>query len=259
MGIVEIPIGLEPMRLFPKRTPSRREAREVVADGAVLPVSVVESARATRLTLRIVPGGKALKVTIPPHVSDRQVDQFIDRNRNWIATRIARIPDPVDADSGALIPYLGRDHRIIHLDRLRGVVEAREVAGEPALLVPGDPSRVTGKLAAFLRARAREQLNLAVDGHCRSLGVRARSIRITDTTSRWGSCSTTRTLSFSWRIIMAPPEVLDYLAAHEVAHLREMNHSQAFWDHVRAICPDMDRHKSWLRRNGARLHSIRLD
>ena len=143
------------MRFFSARPPSRRQAREVVADGAVLPVSVVESARATRLTLRIVPGGKALKVTIPPHVSDKQVDQFIARNQNWIATRIARIPDPVEADSGALVPYLGIEHRIIHLDRLRGVVEAREVAGEPALLVPGEPSRVAGKLAAFLKARAR--------------------------------------------------------------------------------------------------------
>ncbi|MEZ5872971.1 MAG: SprT family zinc-dependent metalloprotease [Nitratireductor sp.] len=247
------------MRLFPAKPPAKRRLREVIADGAALPVSVVESPRARRLTLRIVPGGRALKVTIPPHVSESQVDQFIARNQNWIASRIARIPEPVEADSGAVIPYLGLDHRIIHLDRLRGVVEAREVAGEPALLVPGEPSRVTGKLATFLKTQAREQLNLAVDRHSRALGVRAKSVRITDTTSRWGSCSTTRTLSFSWRIIMAPPEVLDYLAAHEVAHLREMNHSQAFWDHVRAICPNMERHKSWLRRNGARLHSIRLD
>jgi len=92
-----------------------------------------------------------------------------------------------------------------------------------------------------------------------ALNVRPKIVRITDTTSRWGSCSTTRTLSFSWRIIMAPPVVLRYLAAHEVAHLREMNHSPDFWNLVREICPDMDKHKAWLRTNGNRLHAISFD
>ncbi|MFZ1814837.1 MAG: SprT family zinc-dependent metalloprotease [Rhizobiaceae bacterium] len=235
-----------------------RHARQVLAAGSLLPVNVVENNRATRLTLRIQPGGRSLKVTIPPHVSDTQVDNFIDRNRNWIETRIARLPEPVKAMEGSIIPYLGIEHRIVHLDRLRGIVEARDVAGEPCLLVPGEPARLPGKIAAFLKQEARRQLNETVSRHATALGVRARAIRITDTASRWGSCSTTRTLSFSWRIIMAPPEVLDYLAAHEVAHLVEMNHSQAFWDIVEGLCPGMNRHKNWLRRHGARLHSIRI-
>jgi len=241
-----------------KRPAAERADREVEAHGRLLPVKVVENARAQRLTLRIVPGGKSLKVTVPPHVSDTQVDRFIARNRQWVASRIAGLPDEVAIGEGTAIPYLGVRHRIVHLDRRRGVVEAREIAGEPALLVPGEPSHVARRVADFLKKQARERLNEAVDRHARMLGVRPKAIRITDTVSRWGSCSTTRTLSFSWRIIMAPPEVLDYLAAHEVAHLKEMNHSDAFWALVAQLCPQMGRHKSWLRRHGASLHAVAL-
>ncbi|MEC9343297.1 MAG: SprT family zinc-dependent metalloprotease, partial [Pseudomonadota bacterium] len=180
------------------------------------------------------------------------------RNQHWAAARIARLPQSITLGEGATIPYLGVDHRIVHLDRLRGVVEPREIAGEPALLVPGEPAHVPRKVADFLKRQARARLNLAVADHAGKLGVRPKSIRITDTKSRWGSCSSTRTLSFSWRIVMAPEEVLDYLAAHEVAHLREMNHSDAFWELVRQTCPGMERHRHWLRANGARLHAIVL-
>ncbi|MCG6858212.1 MAG: M48 family metallopeptidase, partial [Salaquimonas sp.] len=184
---------------------------------------------------------------------------FLDKNRNWVAARIGRLPETLPLDEGAIIPFLGIDHRIVHLDRLRGLVEIREIAGEPSLLVPGEPDHVPRKVVDFLRHQARLKLNEAVDRHAKKLGVRPKSIRITDTKSRWGSCSTTRTLSFSWRIVMAPADVLDYLAAHEVAHLREMNHSEAFWTLVAETCPDMERHRQWLRIHGAKLHAVMLD
>lgn len=240
-----------------RRNPRQpRRERQVEACGRTLPVMVVENARATRLTLRIVPGGKSLRVTIPPHVSDSQVDHFIARNRNWVAVRLERLPEPVAARAGATIPYMGVDHRIVHSKKLRGIVEAGHFAGKPSLIVPGEADGVGRKVGAFLKRQARKELDAAVARHAAELGVRAKSIRITDTTTRWGSCSTTRTLSFSWRIVMAPPEVLDYLAAHEVAHLREMNHSPKFWALVRKLCPQMEKHKAWLKRNGARLHAI---
>ncbi len=217
---------------------------------------MTENSRASRLTLRIVPGGRALKITTPPHVSETEIDRFLTRHRNWVEARIDRLPEHVEIDEGAMVPYLGVDRVIVHLDRLRGVVELRDVGGKPALLVPGEPGQVGRKVVSFMKQQARLRLNEAVDRHARTLGVRPKSIRITDTTSRWGSCSTTRVLSFSWRIVMAPPQVLDYLAAHEVAHLREMNHSPAFWALVRQICPQMETQKSWLKRHGARLHTI---
>lgn len=227
-------------------------------DGEDMPVKVVEHPKSKRITLRLMPGGGGLKITMPAHVSDRELDGFLQRNINWVATRKARLPQKVELEEGHSIPYIGVQHRIVHLDRMRGVVEAREIAGEPSLLVPGDPKFIQRKLLDFLKKQARENLNISVSKHAASLNVRPKQIRITDSTSRWGSCSSTRTLSFSWRIIMAPETVLDYLAAHEVAHLREMNHSDRFWNHVQDICPDMETQKAWLRRHGASLHAVSL-
>lgn len=248
--------------LFKKAT--RRSAKQhswdrwLEVDGERLPVRVVENPRSTRITLRIQPGGKGLKVTMPPHVALDQLDEFLDRNKNWVAAKRSRLPDTVIAKEGSIIPYLGVDHKIVHLDRLRGIVEVKDIAEESCILVPGDPKYISRKVETFLKKQARIKLNEAVEHFSNELDVRPKSIRITDTTSRWGSCSSTRTLSFSWRIIMAPPEVLDYLAAHEVAHLREMNHSDKFWRHVENICPDMKVSKAWLRTNGPILHAVEL-
>lgn len=252
------------LRLLSNRSARRlavRADRDTAFDveGEVLPVQVKENPRSGRITLRLAPGGKGLKITMPPHVSDRQLHEFLERNRGWIAARRARLPEPTRLRDGSHILYRGREHRIVHLDRLRGVVETREIAGESCLLVPGEPDRLQRRLVEHMKRQARRELDLAVTRHAAILGVRARQIRITDTTSRWGSCSANRTLSFTWRIIMAPPEVLDYLAAHEVAHLREMNHSARFWNLVRDLCPEMERHKAWLKSHGQLLHAVELD
>lgn len=249
-------------QLFPGKRPASAAAgrdRMLMIDGRQVPVRVAIHPRASRMTLRIQPGGEALKVTMPAHVGNAELDAFLERNRHWAASRLARLPDRVIVEEGALIPYRGVPHRILHLDRLRGVVESRRVGEEDALLVPGEPDRVAARLAAHLKREARRDLDRSVMHHSARLGVRPRQLRITDTTSRWGSCSSTRTLSFSWRIIMAPPPVLDYLAAHEVAHLREMNHSPRFWALVEELCPQMKAHKAWLRTHGQSLHAISFD
>lgn len=235
-----------------------RASREVEAAGVRLPVSVTENRRARRLTLRISAGAAALKVTVPPRVSEGEIDAFLARNAAWVARRLSRLPEPMALREGAVVPFLGVERRIVHLDRRRGVVEARCLAGEECLVAPGDPAHISRRIADFLKREARRRLDAAVGRHATALGVRPRAIRIADTTSRWGSCSASRTLSFSWRIVMAPPEVLDYLAAHETAHLREMNHSPAFWRLVERLCPDMARHKAWLLRHGPALHAVRV-
>ncbi len=221
-----------------------------------LPVKVVENDRAKRITLRIVPGGDGLKVTTPGHVGDDEIEAFVERNRNWVASRLARMPGKISLEAGATIPYLGVEHKIVPTGKLRGVVEARMGADGAELHVPGDENTLSRRLVTWLKQEARRELNEAVARHVAHINVRPKQIRITDTTSRWGSCSTTRTLSFSWRIIMAPPEVLNYLAAHEVAHLKEMNHSDRFWKLTRQLCPDTDQQKNWLRQNGAKLHAV---
>lgn len=247
------------LRLFKSSKPSVRDDHYVDIDGVEFCVEVANHTRSKRLTLRLKPDGRGAKVTTPPHVSDREIARFIEKNRNWIAVRLNRMPKAQVPEDGVVIHFEGVEHKITHLDRRRGIVEAKLVAGEPTLLVPGDVDHMPRRVVDFMKKQARLKLDAAVTLHAATLGVRPKSIRITDSKSRWGSCSSTRTLSFSWRIIMAPPEVLNYLAAHEVAHLREMNHSDRFWNLVEEICPDMQVQKTWLKRHGATLHSVRLD
>jgi len=115
------------------------------------------------------------------------------------------------------------------------------------------------RLKAFLKLQARGRLQVACEFYAERLGRGFGKITLRDTRSRWGSCSANGDLMFSWRLIMAPPEVLDYVAAHEVAHLVEMNHSAAYWDVVRGIYPDYEAPRCWLKANGGLLHRYRFD
>ena len=228
-------------------------------DGSNVDVRVIENPRTTRLTLRLVPAsktGESLKVTVPPGTPEHEVDEFLQRNRNWAAARLSRLPDVQKIEEGAVIPLRGVPHRILHSGQKRGVISIGMEDDGPVIRVHGNRDFVTRRVADWLKRQAKQDLTKAVGHYSEALGVKAKSITMRDTTSRWGSCSSTGALNFSWRIILAPPEVLEYLAAHEVAHLREMNHSDRFWKLVRDVCPDMDAHKSWLRVHGAKLHAV---
>ena len=241
---------------FFKQLQKRDRDFTIEIDGQLLPVKVAENDRAKRLTLRLFPAGDGLKVTTPSHVSDDEIEEFVTRNRNWAATRIARLPKRVELMHGESIPFKGVEHTIVSSGNLRGLVQVKTENDQAILVVPGEPATASRKLVSFMKREARSELDKAVNIHANKIGIRPKQIRITDTTSRWGSCSSTRTLSFSWRIIMAPPAVLNYLAAHEVAHLKEMNHSDRFWKLTKELCPDTDIQKGWLRTNGAKLHAI---
>ena len=228
-------------------------------DGQPVDVRVVENPRTTRLTLRLVPAAKtqeSLKVTVPPGTPESEVDEFLNRNRSWASARLSRLPEVTRIADGVTISLRGEPHRIMHSGRGRGVVSIGMEEDGKVIRVFGDPKFTPRKVGDFLKRQAKQDLTKAVKVYSDALGVKPKSITLRDTTSRWGSCSSSGALNFSWRIILAPPEVLNYLAAHEVAHLREMNHSDRFWNHVRDICPDMESHKSWLRTHGSKLHAV---
>ena len=130
----------------------------------------------------------------------------------------------------------------------------RDLKGDPVIVVSTEAPHVTRRVREFLEAEARKDLAAAVQRHTAALGVTAKRITVRDTKSRWGSCSARGTLSFSWRLIMAPAFVLDYLAAHEVAHLRELNHSHRFWRLVFELCPRTEEAERWLKHHGSELH-----
>jgi len=228
-------------------------------DGRQVDVRVVENPRTTRLTLRLVPASKtqeSLKVTVPPGTPEQEVDEFLSRNKNWAAARLSQLPEVTQIRDGAIIPLRGEPHRILHSGLGRGIVSIGMEEDGKVIRVFGDPKFTPRKVADFLKRQAKQDLTRAVEHYSKELGVKAKSITLRDTTSRWGSCSSSGALNFSWRIILAPPEVLNYLAAHEVAHLREMNHSDRFWALVENVCPDMDVQKSWLRAHGSKLHAV---
>ncbi len=239
------------MRIALKRNP---DTLCVVIAGKPVSVPVRTSSRARRIILKIDTrtGGPAL--TIPEGTPTRAARSFLAEQTGWIARHMASRPAATAFAEGCSVPLRGVPHTIRH--RAGGGL-VRAVAGaERAIVVPGEPNHLSRRLHAWLRREARKDLEPAVFDCARALGVRHRALRIGDPTSRWGSCSARRTLSFSWRLIMAPPGVLSYLVAHEVAHLREMNHGPRFWRLVAELDPDHERARTWLTANGPGLHAI---
>lgn len=231
--------------------------------GRSLPLKCVPNRRAKRLTLRIESGGRGLRVSAPPPVNDSAVLGFIRKHHGWLEKRLAALPAAyAEAGSrlqdGGIIPVFGAPHRIIHQPG-RGITALREHEGEAQLLVFGAKESLPRHIRDFLKSQAAKTFTPLVAKYAAAVEKTPRSISYKDTKTRWGSCSSERKLSFSWRIMMAPPAVADYLAAHEVAHLVEMNHSDRFWALCEKLCPDMRRQRAWLKKNGAKLQAVPFD
>lgn len=251
-----------PLLSRPRRSASKppvAETRTLDVAGRLMPLTIRQNERATRITLRIEPGGRALKMTIPRGLAAREVNAFLDRHQGWLLTKLAKFSTETSLRNGSEILLRGVRHRIEHTGTLRGLTEAVVIDGAPVLRVSGLPEHAGRRIATFLKKEARSDLEKLVAVHARAIRANVSSISMKDTRSRWGSCSSEGNLSFSWRIVMAPPLVIDYLAAHEVAHLREMNHGPRFWALCGKLCPEMDEAKAWLKRHGGHLHAIDFD
>jgi predicted metal-dependent hydrolase len=245
--------------LFRRREPIRRpevEEREHAVGGRRLPLRIVENDRARRLTLRIDSGGRGLRITVPPGIKHSEVDRFLFRHQGWLEQRLAKVPEQPLVRPGIKIPIRGVPHRIVHEPGKRGTITVTRDQSGPLLIVHGDRRHLPRRVADFLKREAKTEIEALVAKHCAVIRKKPKAIRFRDTTSRWGSCTGEGTLSFSWRIMMAPAPVIDYLVAHEVAHLKEMNHGPRFWALCTKLCPETDRLKAWLKRNGSALQAI---
>jgi predicted metal-dependent hydrolase len=211
--------------------------------------------RARRYTLRIHPSDREAILTIPPRGTIADAKDFAQRHGGWIAARLGRLPKAAPFLPGTVVPLRGVPHKIVHRTGQRGTVwtEIRD-SGERILCVAGGAEHIERRVHDHLKREARKDLQKAAMSYAQALGVRVRRISIRDQSSRWGSCTSAGSLSFSWRLILAPPYVLDYLAAHEVAHLVEMNHSTRFWKVVAKVCSHVERAKTWLDTHGNDLH-----
>jgi hypothetical protein len=239
------------------RRPSEPQAIEVVFERSIYLVRLRRHRQARRYTLRIQSATREVVLTMPPRGTLKDAREFAQKHGGWIAARLGRLPEAVPFTDGGVVPFRGVPHRIVHRRGVRGTVWA-ETDGEQLLCVAGNAPHIDRRIGDFLRREAKHDLEAASVRFAGELGVTIRRVSVRDQSSRWGSCSTTGALSFSWRLILAPGFVLNYLAAHEVAHLVEMNHSARFWRLVQRLCPDHDRAKIWLDVHGTDLHRYGL-
>ena len=210
------------------------------------PVALIlrRSARARRISLRVSGVDGRVTLTLPRGVAERKALEFAEEKAGWLRKQLSQRPDEVDVTLGAELPVGGIPMRIV-----AGTGRSVRAEGE-TLLVPGAPEAVPARLRAWLAE--------ASDRYATVLGRPYARLTLRDTRSRWGSCSHDGGLMYSWRLILAPGDVLDYVAAHEVAHLAEMNHSRAFWDTVDRLKPGYGPARRWLRDNGSTLHRYRF-
>ncbi len=243
--------------------------------GRDVPVRLTANPRARRVILKVDPVTREVTITSPSPRGFGQALAFARKHEGWIAERLEALPEPVPFRPGAVIPVRGQPHEIIHEDGSRRRPVRAEAAAPPVpletaslplfaatnetpgparLVVTGDTAHVPRRVTDWLKREARADLTDATLAHAAAFGAKPSRISIRDTASRWGSCSTTRVISYSWRLIFAPAYALDYVAAHEAAHLIEHNHGPRFWRLVETRVPDIDRAKAWLTANGAALH-----
>ena len=224
----------------------------VIAGEPPVKVALRRSVRARRLSLRVSRVDGRVTLTLPPRTPLRDGIAFAESRADWLRGHLAQIGGEERATLGGSILYEGRDLRLI------AAPVRRPTLTEEGLLLPDTPEKTGAQVGAFLKARARDRLAQASDLYAARLGRGYGKITLRDTRSRWGSCTSAGDLMYSWRLIMAPPAVLDYVAAHEIAHLVQMDHSPAFWALVEGLYPDHAACRRWLRAHGERLHRLRL-
>lgn len=218
-------------------------------EGQRVALKATRNPRARRVILRLDAASGTALLTLPPGFSNRDALAFLQRNKGWLAQRLQKLPEAIPFQDGAVLPILGEPHRILHEPGARRGLWREE----GHLHVSGRAEHLPRRVRDYLKAEAKQELSVRSHDKAAAIGQRVTRVTLRDTKSRWGSCSHQGALSYSWRLILAPESVLDYVAAHEVAHLVHMDHSPSFWRLVADLHPDPDSARAWLKRDGSAL------
>ncbi len=219
------------------------------------PIQVRRSSRARRMSLKVDPAQRLATLVLPNRVPNHVAMAFITDHLGWLRARIDALPTPIPFTPGTEIPLLGQPHL---LSSAPGAKRGVWIDGN-LIQVSGPPEFFARRTGDFLKAEAKRRILARVEPMVEKLGLSFKTVRIGDPKSRWGSCNSKGTLAFSWRLVLTPDEVLTYVVAHEVAHLKEMNHSPRFWNWVKALTPDADTPRRWLKTHGAALYRYGCD
>lgn len=221
-----------------------------IAREAGIELKVVVSERARRLGLRIDAKNRIPVLTVPRKCGRRQALEFVRAQKLWIDEHLRKLPEQKQFADGDKISLNGAELVIRHCPGMRGGVRIEN----QELRVSGKPEFLARRVRDFIKEQAYNLLSELSAQKAAQIGCRVNRVVIKDTKSRWGSCSSLNNINYSWRIMLAPPKVIDYLTAHEVSHLKYHDHSESFWRCVDALAEDMAFGRSWLKKNGAELN-----
>lgn len=243
--------NFDPLETARKRqaTSAPRVVGSVTVGEQAIPLLMRQSRRARCLSVRIGPAEDAVELVLPRGVSLREGLRFVEEKSGWILTNLALRPPRIPFASGAVIPYLGRDHAIEHHPEARGGVWREE----GRICVSGHADFLPRRVRDWLKREALKVLTERAQAKAALMGRPIKRISLRDPTSRWGSCAADGSINFSWRLLLAPESVLDYVVAHEVAHLVHHNHGRRFWRLVAMLTIEVEEPREWLRRHGERL------
>lgn len=228
-------------------------AEQIFIGNPPIPVNLRRSKQARRISLRVSSLDGRVTLTMPNFAPEDQARAFLSAKEGWLRKHLSKQLHQVKIGPDVSLTIEGQSYVI------KATKGARVLIEDDTLLIPGPEVQMAARLKSYLKTRARDRLVAASDFYAEKLGRGYSRITVRDTRSRWGSCSSQGALNYSFRLIMAPPEVLRYVAAHEVAHLEEMNHSAAFWKLVRELYGEYAPAREWLTQNGGQLHRIVFD
>lgn len=218
--------------------------------GQTYPLTIMRNGRAKRMCLRFDPVKRHIRLTLPSRASLSRGLDFLSRGQEWLEKQIARYPEAQTRHVPECLSFLGEKLTLIHTEGTRGRCERIE----NALHITCPPDALPRRIEDYGKKLLKAYIPQKAQAMATVLGVKVNRISLRHTTSRWGSCSSKGNLSFCWRLVFAPLWVLDYIIAHEVAHLQEMNHSPAFWQQVARIYPDYAKARAWLNTHGESLY-----